>query len=237
MRSSLPVLSSITAGAALAVVALGLGACAKKEAPAPAGQSDVVERMFAGRAIGHGFRPAGVAQAIADAQAHADSSVRADSVTPFAVWIEMRKAEEAALMGVWLGDTTLVQVAGGTGLRGYARPGEAGADLLRLAAGEPGLFQRAGDDLEPPPDGQARLWVITAAGVRRHDEPVETFLDPERASTPFLQEARLFARTTLGRVIEYEKDTQPTLESLGVKPEHTGEKLARAVGVDPDAEH
>jgi hypothetical protein len=230
MKAFLPVLS-------LLVLGLGLGACAKAKEPASTAKSDIVERMFAGRAVGHGFRPAGVAQAIADAAASTDSSVRADSVTPLAVWIELRKAEEGALLGVWTGDTTLVQIAGGTGLRGYARPGEAGSDLLRLAKDEPELYASAADDLAPPPDGVARVWVITAAGVRRHDEPVETFLDPERKSTPFLQEARLFTRTVLGNAIEYEKDTSHTLESLGVTPEHTAEKLARAVGIDPEAEH
>ena len=140
-------------------------------------------------------------------------------------------------MGAWMGDTTLVQIAGGTGLRGFARPGEAGADLLPLARSEAALFSRAGDDLEPPADGQARIWVITPAGVRRRDEPIAAFLDPDRRSTPFLQEARLFVRTTLGSVVEFERGTAATLESLGVTPEHTAEKLARAVGVDPEAEY
>ncbi|MEO6463636.1 MAG: hypothetical protein ABIP29_11230 [Candidatus Eisenbacteria bacterium] len=221
------------------IVLLGLAAlfgCGPQtKSSAPAVKGDIVERMFAGRAAGHGFRPAGVAQAIADAEA--DSVARVDSLTALAVWIELRKDEEGALMGAWAGDTTLVQIAGGTGLRGFARPGEAGADLLALARVEASLFTRAGDDLEPPADGQARLWVITPAGVRRRDEPIGTFLDPDRRSTPFLQEARLFVRTTLGNVVEFETGTAATLESLGVTPQHTAAKLARAVGIDPDAEH
>ncbi|MEO6462091.1 MAG: hypothetical protein ABIP29_03360, partial [Candidatus Eisenbacteria bacterium] len=146
-----PVSSSLSVLFGFAAL-FGCGPQTKSDAPAVKG--DIVERMFAGRAAGHGFRPAGVAQAIADAEA--DSVARADSLTALAVWIELRKDEEGALMGVWAGDTTLVQIAGGTGLRGFARPGEAGADLLPLARGEVSLFTRAGDDLEPPADGQAR---------------------------------------------------------------------------------
>lgn len=229
MKAILPLLSLLAAGAIL-------GACARKE-PAPVAKSDVVERMFAGRAAGHGFRPAGVARAIADAQAHADSSVRADSVTPLAVWIEVRKAEEAALLGVWQGDTTLVQVAGGTGLRGFARAGEAGADLLRLATVESALFTPAAGDLEPPADGRARIWVVTPAGMMRRDEAAAEFLDADRRSTLFLQEARLFARTTLGDVVELETSTAATMESLGVTREHTGADLATALGLDPNADY
>lgn len=221
-------------GAVVAAVALAAGCAPETKDRAPTAKGDIVERMFAGRAVGHGFRPAGVAQRIADAQG--DSIARADSLTPLAVWIEVRKDQEGALLGAWTGDTTLVQIAGGTGLRGFARPGEAGADLLPLAKSEAALFRRA-DDLEPPADGQARIWIVTPAGVRRRDEPIGTFLDPDRRSTPFLQEARLFVRTTLGNVVEFERETAATLESLGVTPEHTAEKLARAVGVDPEAEY
>ena len=211
-----------------------LAGCSDSSSPPPV-KSDIVERMFAGRAVGHGFRPAGVAQLVADAEK--DPAARADSATAFAVWIELRGGEEGGLFGIWSGDTTQVQISGGTGLRGYARPGEAGADLLRLATAESALFTRAGENLEPPGDGQVRIWVITPAGVRRRDEAVAQFIDPERRSTPFLQEARLYVRTALGNVIEYEAQTAATLESLDVKPEHTAEKLARAVGIDPDAEH
>ncbi len=213
-----------------------LAGCGSQSAPPSTVQkSDIVERLFAGRAAGQGFRPAGVAQRVAAAAG--DSLAQADSATALAVWIELRTGEEGALMGTWMGDTTMVQIAGGTGLRGFARPGEAGADLLRLARAESALFARAGDDLEPPADGQARLWVVTPAGLRRRDESMATFVAAERRSTPFLQEARLFVRTTLGDVIEFESSTAATLESLGVTPEHTAAKLARAVGIDPDAEH
>ena len=218
------------------LLTLAPGCAPKKESAPAAAKSDVEERMFAGRAAGQGFRPAGVAQALAAATS-VDSLAASDTTLALAVWIEMRRGEEAGLLGIWSGDTTMVQIAGGTGLRGFARPGEAGADLLRLARSEPALFADAGTDLSPPADGQVRIWVVTPAGMRRHDEPVAAFLDPDRRSTPFLQEARLFARTTLGDVIEFEAGTAATLESLGVTPAHTAEKLARAVGIDPDAEH
>ena len=223
----------------LLLLLLGLAATAgcgpKAKSEAPPAKSDIVERLFAGRAAGHGFHPAGVAQVVSAARA--DSAAHADSTTVLAVWIELRKGEEGALMGVWLGDTTLVQIAGGTGLRGFARPGEAGADLLRLARAEASLFVPAAEDLEPPGDGKARLWVVTPAGVRRGEAPIEEFVDPDRRTSPFQQEARLFVRTTLGHVIEFEAQTAATLESLGVKPVHTAEKLARSVGIDPDAQH
>jgi hypothetical protein len=220
------------------LLTLGLVAtvgCGPKKSEAPPPKSDIVERLFAGRAVGHGFHPAGVARIVSTGRA--DSSAQADSATVLAVWIEMRKDEEGALMGVWFGDTTLVQIAGGTGLRGFARPGEAGAELRSLARAEAGLFVPAAEDLAPPGDGKARLWVVTPEGVRRAEVPIAEFLGPDRRSTPFLQEARLFARTTLGDVIEFEAQTAATLESLDVKPVHTAEMLARAVGIDPDAEH
>jgi hypothetical protein len=220
------------------LVMLGLAAtvgCGPKKSEVLPMKSDIVERLFAGRAVGHGFHPAGVARIVAAARG--DSTAQSDTTTVLAVWIEMRKGEEGAIMGVWFGDTTLVQIAGGTGLRGFARPGEAGADLLRLARAEPALFVPAGQDLEPPGDGKARLWLVTPAGVRRGEAPIAEFVDPDRRTTPFLQEARLFVRTALGNVIEYEAQTSATLESLDVKPAHPAEKLARAMGIDPDAQH
>jgi hypothetical protein len=219
----------------LAVVVLVAGCGPKADPNATAAKSDVQERMFQGRAAALGFRPPGVAQAIAAAAA--DSADRADSTTALAVYLEVRKAEEGVLMGTWLGDTTLVQVAGGTGLRGFARPGEAGADLLRLATTEAALFGPAAADLEPPADGRVRIWVVTPAGMMRREESAAEFLDPDRRSTPFLQEARLFARTTLGDVVEFEKGTAGTLESLGVTPKHTAAKLATALGLDPDSDY
>lgn len=221
--------------ALLSSLVVAFGCASKENAEAPAARSDIAERMMRGRAAALGFRPPGVAQAIAAATA--DSAGGADSTTALAVYIEMRKGEEGVLMGTWLGDTTLVQVAGGTGLRGFARAGEAGADLLRLATVESALFTPAAGDLEPPADGRARIWVVTPAGMMRRDEAAAEFLDADRRSTLFLQEARLFARTTLGDVVELETSTAATMESLGVTREHTGADLATALGLDPNADY
>ena len=220
--------------ALLPALALALGCAPKAKTEAPVA-SDIAERMMRGRAAALGFRPPGVAQAIATATA--DSAGRADSTTALAVYIEMRKGEEGVLMGTWLGDTTLVQLAGGTGMRGFARAGEAGADLLRLATVESALFTPAAGDLEPPADGRARIWVVTPAGMMRRDEAAAEFLDPDRRSTLFLQEARLFARTTLGDVAELESSTTATMESLGVTRQHTAAQLATALGLDPNADY
>jgi hypothetical protein len=229
MRSH--VVLAATTALSLALVA----GCARKQTPAPPPKSDIVERMFAARAANHGFRPPGVARILELTSAH--PTARADSTTPLAVWIEVRRGEEGGLLGIWSGDTTVAQVAGGTSLRGFARPEEAGAELLALARAESTLFAPAAGDLEPPGDGQARIWVVTPAGVRRRIESLAQFVDPERRSTPFLQEARLFTRTSLGGLIEFESSTAATIESLGVTPTHTAERLARAIGIDPAAEH
>ena len=210
------------------VLALAPGCAPRAEKPAAAPVDDLADRMLRGRAAAHAFRPPGVTSALEVVGALPDSS------TALAVWIELRGGREAMLAGAWRGDTTAVQLAGGTGLRGYARAGEPGADLLRLAGAEAAGFH-ATTDLEPPADGRARIWVVTPAGTRLREESVAGLLDETRRSSPFLQEARLFVGKALGDVLEFEASTAATLESLDVKPEHPATGVAAALKIDPNS--
>jgi hypothetical protein len=209
-----------------AALAAGCGPQAKPEAAAPA--DDLDDRMIRTRAAAQAFRPPGVTTALEVLDAMPDST------TALAVWIELRGGREGLLAGVWRGDTTAVQVAGGTGLRGFARTGEPGADLLRLAGTEAASF-RGTTDLQPPADGRARIWMVTPAGTRLREESVAQLLAAEQRSTPFLQEARLFVEKALGDVLEFEAATAATMESLDVQPEHAATRVAEALGVDPQS--
>lgn len=206
----------------LALSGCGGGEAKKAEAPAP----DIVDRMFKARAAAQAFRPPAVRSALA----FLDSL--ADSTTALAVWVEMRSGSEGAIAGLWRGDTTFVQLAGGTGLRGIAREGKPGTDLLRLAGTEARSFLRA-PDREPPYDGRVRIWVVTPAGLRLREEGARAFFNPDRRSSPFMQEARLLTDKLIGDVLEFEAGTSATLESLGVVPEHTATSLLGALGIDP----
>lgn len=218
--------------AAILFVALVLAGCAR-EKPRAALPEDVGNRLYQARVAALALRPPAVATRLEELASAGDSTALRDSTTALAVWIESRGGDEGLLVGIWLGDTTMVQVAGGTGLRGFARPGQPGAELLRLARAEAHLFHAAPDVL-PPAEGRTRLWIITPAGTRLRDEPTAAVVDEARASTPFLQEARLLLATSLGDVLEFEASTSATLESLDVTPPHPAGTVARALGLDPD---
>jgi hypothetical protein len=213
-----------------AVLAISGGCGPKAEKPAAAPVDDLADRMIRGRAAAQAFRPPGVTAALAFLDELADTT------TALAVWVELRGSREGLLVGAWrgdaTGDTTAVQVAGGTGLRALARAGEPGADLVRLAGAEAGQFHGT-TDLEPPGDGRVRIWMVSPGGVRLREESVAALLAPDRVSTPFLQETRLFVEKALGDVVEFEASTSATMESLGVTPEHPATKLAAALGIDP----
>ena len=221
-RTAFPL--ALLLGGAFALAA-GCGPKADKSAAVPV--DDLAERMIRARAAAQAFRPPGVTTALEIVGALPDAS------TALAVWIELRGGLEALLAGAWRGDTTAVQVAGGTGLRGYTRAGEPGADLLRLAGAEAAGFH-ATTDLQPPADGRARIWVVTPAGTRLREESTAELLDEARRSSPFLQEARLFVGKALGDVLEFEASTAATMESLDVKPEHPATAIAAALKVDPN---
>ncbi len=213
----------------IAAVVVFASGCAPREAEKTTAPSDdVVERMFQGRVAAMAFQPPGVRAQLA----FLDSL--ADSTTALAVWVEVRADSEAMIAGAWGGDTTVVQVAGGTGLRGFAREGAPGAGLLALATAEAASFTRA-PELAPPPAGKARLWMVTPSGTRVRELGARELFEADRRSSPLLQEARLFAGKSLGDVIEFEAGTAAKLESLGVVRGHTAAGLAAALGIDPQS--
>lgn len=218
---------ALTGGSmALAFLLAVASGCAPRDAEKPAVHAaSMSDRMFEGRVAALAFRPPGVKAQLA----FLDSL--ADSTTALAVWIEVRRGSEGMIVGAWGGDTTMAQLAGGTGLRGFARDGDPGGDLLHLAGVDAAQFVRT-RDLGPPPDGRARIWIVTPAGVRLREEGVRALLEADRRASPFLHEARLFTEKSLGSLLEFEALTDETLESLGVVREHTAAKLAAELGID-----
>jgi hypothetical protein len=218
---------ALTGGSMAMVFLLAVApGCAPRDAEKPAVHAaSVSDPLFVARVAALAFRPRGVTAQLAFLVSLAVST-RARGVGSVG-----RRGPVVLIVGAWGGDTTMAQLAGGTGLRGFARDGDPGGDLLHLAGVDAARFVRT-RDLTPPPDGRARIWIVTPAGVRLREEGVRTLLEADRRASPFLHEARLFTEKSLGSLLEFEALTDETLESLGVVREHTAAKLAAELGID-----